>query len=51
MAAFASDPRRLLVPVGLALVLGGCSASQQEQSVEAPVTLAAASPSAVAAQH
>lgn len=47
MAAFASDLGRLLVPVGLALVLGGCSAGQQEQSPEAPVTLAAASPSAV----
>ena len=47
MAAFGSDLGRLLVPVGLVLVLGGCSAGQQEQAVEAPVTLAVASPSAV----
>lgn len=47
MAASASDPRRLLIPLGLALVLGGCSAGQQEQAVEAPVTLATASPTAV----
>lgn len=44
MAACASDPRRLLVPAGLALLLAGCAADPQQQAVEAPVTLAPASP-------
>jgi hypothetical protein len=48
VAACVSDFRRLLVPIGLALVLGGCGAGSQQQDLDAPVTLAAGSPTPVA---